>query len=302
MRPTTRTDYIDRIRRVLRHVQHHLDDELPPADLAEVAHFSRFHFHRVFRGLVGESVSEHVRRLRLERAAGDLRRTDRKVIEIALSAGYDAHEPFTRAFRAHFAMSPSDCRAAAEPVAFPPALCAVHYGVDSAVSRFVPLVEDSKVIEVRIEPLPRRRLLGVAHHGDYQGIGQAFGRIVVLGLARGLIGPGTVSLGIYHDDSDVTPADRLRSHACMTVPEDFGPAPEGFELLDLEGGEHAIGVHLGPYERLHESYRWLFGQWLPTSGREPADRPVHEIYVNDPRSVRPEELITHVCIPLEPIG
>ena len=283
---------------MLRHVQVHLDDELSPAELADIAHFSRFHFHRVFRGLVGESLGEHVRRLRLERAAGELHRTDRKVIDVALAAGYDAHEPFTRAFRAHFAMSPSEFRASAAPLAFPRALCAVHYGVDEAVSRFVPLVEDSNMIEVKVETLPRRRLLALAHRGDYQGIGHAFGRIVALGHARGWTSPDTVSLGIYHDDPDVTPPDQLRSHACMSVPLELGPVPEGYELMDLEGGEHAIGVHRGPYEGLHESYSWLFGQWLPASGREPADRPVHEIYVNDPRSVPPEELITHVCIPL----
>ena len=70
------------------------------------------------------------------------------------------------------------------------------------------------------------------------------------------------------------------------------------ELLELEGGEHAVGLHRGPYDRLHESYRWLFGQWLPSSGREPANRAVHEIYVNDPRTTPPADLVTHVCIPL----
>jgi len=75
-----------------------------------------------------------------------------------------------------------------------------------------------------------------------------------------------------------------------------------FEGLDLQGGAHAVGVHRGPYDRLDESYRWLFGQWLPGSGREPADRPCHEIYVNDPGTARPQDLITHICVPLQPAG
>src|SRR5688500_14496747 len=102
MKLTTREDYLDRIRRVLRFVQEHLDDTLTPARLADVAHLSPYHFHRIFSGIVGESISSHVRRLRLERAAGELRRTDRDVIDIALGAGFEAHEPFTRAFREHF--------------------------------------------------------------------------------------------------------------------------------------------------------------------------------------------------------
>jgi AraC family transcriptional regulator len=117
-------------------------------------------------------------------------------------------------------------------------------------------------------------------------------------MARGLIGPDTVSLGIYYGNPDVTPVEQLRSHACVSVPSNFGPAPEGFEILDLEGGEHAVGVHRGPYTRLPESYRWLFGEWFPSSGRQPANRASHEIYLNDPRAVPPEELVTHICIPL----
>ena len=87
MKAATRGDYLDRIRRVLRFVQHNLDEPLDPGRLAGVANLSVFHFHRIFSGLVGETLSEHVRRLRLERAAGDLRRTDLSVLDIALRAG-----------------------------------------------------------------------------------------------------------------------------------------------------------------------------------------------------------------------
>src|SRR5581483_10865613 len=107
MKETTRADYLDRVRRVLRFVQEHLDDTLSAERLAAVACVSVYHFHRIFSGLVGESVGEYVRRMRLERAAGELRRTDLQVVDIALRAGYEAHEPFTRAFRGYFGVSPS---------------------------------------------------------------------------------------------------------------------------------------------------------------------------------------------------
>jgi AraC family transcriptional regulator len=302
MKTSTRNDYLDRIRRVLRFVQVHLDEPLTPERLAGIANLSVYHFHRIFSGLVGESLGEYVRRMRLERAAGELRRTDRQVVEIALGAGYDAHEPFTRAFRGHFGLPPSAFRRSAEPLVFPSALCGVHYGPDEAVSRFVPLQEDSHMIDVRIESMPARRLLAVAHQGDYQGIGAAFGRVYATAASLGLLGPDTVSLGVYYGDPDSTPAEDLRSHACVSIPPShpLDTPPDGCELLNLEGGEFAIGRHKGPYRTLHDSYRWLFGQWLPTSGREPADIPVHEIYVNDPRTTPEAELITHICLPLVP--
>jgi AraC family transcriptional regulator len=166
MKSTTQQDYLDRICRVLRFVQEHLDEDLSPAILSDVANLSVYHFHRVFSGLVGESLAEHVRRLRLERAAGELCRTNRRVIDVALAAGSGAHEPFTRSFRAHFGMPRSAWREAGEPLVFPPVLCGVHYGPDEAVSHFVALEEDTKMIEVHIETVPARRLLALSHTGS----------------------------------------------------------------------------------------------------------------------------------------
>lgn len=298
MKPTTREDYLDRIRRVLRFVQEHLDDELSPSALADVGQLSVYHFHRVFSGLVGESLAEHVRRIRLERAAGALRRTNDRVIDIALSAGYDAHEPFTRAFHAHFGMPPSTWRKQPGTITFPRVLCGVHFGVDAAVSLFVPVREDSKMIEVSIEKHPGRRLLALSHEGDYRQMGPKFEQLVSTAGALGLLGADSTIIGIYYHDPDSTPVGELRSHACVGVSPEFTQAPDGFDIVELREGDVAIGVHRGPYAELEDSYRWLFGEWLPSSGREPADRPTYEVYVDDPQVTKSQELRTLICIPL----
>jgi len=75
--------------RVLVHIQQHLDETIELDELAHIAHFSPYHFHRIFRGMVGESLMEHVRRLRLERAAHRLKFTDTSVTNIAFDAGYE---------------------------------------------------------------------------------------------------------------------------------------------------------------------------------------------------------------------
>ncbi len=83
------------------------DNPLSLDELASVAHFSPYHFHRVFRGMVGETVAEHVRRLRLERAARHLIYTRRSVTDLAFDAGYETMESFIRAFRKRFGYAPS---------------------------------------------------------------------------------------------------------------------------------------------------------------------------------------------------
>jgi len=69
MRAETEQSYKERVLRVLMYIHSHLDETMSLEDLAGIAHFSPFHFHRIFRGMTGESVKEHIRRLRLERAA-----------------------------------------------------------------------------------------------------------------------------------------------------------------------------------------------------------------------------------------
>jgi AraC family transcriptional regulator len=110
MRTVTLHDYKRRMLRVLVHIQQHLDESLQLEELAGLACFSPYHFHRVFKGMVGESVKEYVRRLRLERAASQLKLGSASVVDIALGAGYDSHEAFTRTFKTAFGTAPSQYR------------------------------------------------------------------------------------------------------------------------------------------------------------------------------------------------
>ena len=154
------------------------------------------------------------------------------------------------------------------------------------------------MIDVRIDTLPTRRLLAIEHRGHYLDIGETFGRLTALAYSRGLVRPGAASIGLYYDDPDTVPTAQLRSHACIVVGDDVATAPDGCELLTLEGGDMAIATHRGPYARLHESYRELYGEWLPASGREAAHRPCHETYVSDATTTPETDLITEICLPL----
>jgi AraC-like DNA-binding protein len=75
-------------------------------ELAASAHFSVSHFRALFRTLHGESMGATAKRLRLDRAAFELRHEQRPLVSVALRAGYRCSEAFTRAFRARFGVSP----------------------------------------------------------------------------------------------------------------------------------------------------------------------------------------------------
>src|SRR5215471_18430069 len=151
MRDSTIQDYQSRILRVLVHIQKNLDSQVSLEELAGIASFSPFHFHRIFSGMVGESVKEHVRRLRLERAAHRLRFAGQPVTEIALDAGYETHESFTRAFGVMFGEPPIEFRNNHRAVAHGPAPSGVHYASDASVDAFRTRPHNDTPIEVRVE-------------------------------------------------------------------------------------------------------------------------------------------------------
>lgn len=97
---------------VLDHIDRHLDTPLDLAQLADVAHFSRFHFHRVFAAWMGETLGDYARRRRLETAALRLAcRPDETILDIALATGFGSGEAFARAFKIKFGCTPTAWRA-----------------------------------------------------------------------------------------------------------------------------------------------------------------------------------------------
>ena len=274
MRPGTVESYYERILRTLVHIQRHLDEPLELDELAAVACFSPYHFHRIFRGIVGETLAEHIRRLRMERAAQRLKSTERPVTDIAFEAGYEAHEAFTRAFRARFGNSPSGFRDTHAPSS------------------------GQAPIAVTIQKFSAMRVAFLRHVGPYADVGPTWASLMSWAGSHGLFGSHTRAIGISHDDPDITPPEKLRYDAAVTIVGEVRAEGE-IGIQELPAGEYAIARHRGPYDRISETYARMCGEWLPASGRELAGSPALEFYLNAPMNTAPENLLTDTCLPLE---
>jgi AraC family transcriptional regulator len=292
MKRTTEQDYYERIIRTLVYIQQNLDADLDLEQLAAIANFSRFHFHRVFHGLVGESLQQHIRRLRLERAAKQLKVGSEPVIQIALQAGFETHEAFTRAFKAMFETSPSDYRVAHKPA--PESLSGTHF---DDVKGFHP-PDYGDPLQVEVKEIPPMRVVFLRHVGPYSEVGATWSRLMSWAGPRGLLGPNMKTFGIVHDDPAVTAADKIRYDACVVVSRPVQPEGE-FGVLELPGGRYAVATHRGPYEKLSETYQRIYGAWLPKSGYELGDTPAFEQYLNSPQSAKPEDLVTLIHVPIK---
>ncbi|MFD4836311.1 GyrI-like domain-containing protein [Achromobacter sp. NPDC058515] len=276
MKPETRTLHAQRLDPVLRWLASHPDADPDLHQLADLACLSPYHFHRVYRAMMGETVNATVQRIRMHRAAVALAGTQAPLRDVAQRAGYESDAAFNRAFGAAFGIPPGRYRAA----------------------RSLPLdPKEFAMYPIAIETFPGATLAVLPHRGNYDEIGPVFTRAFMLAISRGIAAPDAVGFGVYFDDPEQVPVGQLRSLAGMPVDPaaDLGDELERFEI---PAGRCAILTYIGPYNEMSKPYNWMYSEWLPASGMVPADFPMFEQYVNDPRTTPPAQLQTRICLPL----
>jgi AraC family transcriptional regulator len=104
-------------------------------------------------------------------------------------------------------------------------------------------------------------------------------------------------VGVVHDDPDVTPPEQLRYDAAIAATRPVDPAGD-IASAQIPAGDYAVALHIGPYNRIFDSYAHLCGIWLPRQGRELRGAPALEFYFNSPATTSPEKLRTELWLPL----
>ena len=323
-----REEYVARINRVIDHIETHLDDELRLETLAKVACFSSFHFHRIFSAMMGEPLGHFIQRVRLERAANQLFGNPKKSItEIALDSGFASSATFARAFKDAFGMSASEWRDGgyqewskigkangkqSKPLGKigkegerPPGYAGP---MDSQTRRaeMKDKPESSLKFEVEVAEMPEHNVAYARHVGPYQGdpavFEALFGKLMGWAGPRGLLRfPETRVMCVYHDNPDVTPDDKLRVSACITVPADTEVEGE-IGAMDVPGGKFAVAhVEITDPVQYGEAWDSLMGGWMPDSGYQPDDRLCYELYLNDQKSDPEGKQIVELCVPVKPL-
>jgi AraC family transcriptional regulator len=294
---TTWNDYKERILRVLMHIQEHLDEALDLEELARVACFSSFHFHRIFAAMTGETIADHVRRLRLERAALELRSGARRVIQVALDAGYEAHAAFTRAFKAAYGVSPAEFRRATGPIAILAAPSGVHFRPGVPLTTFNTnhiTTKTMKVITRKIKPM---RVAYLRHVGPYENVKPTWFDLTARLSADKQLRKRSVFIGMGHDNPSVTPAAELRYDACVTVDEDYEPK-KPVELQTIAGGDYAVAKNC-PIGKIKDAFQFLFGKWLARSSRELRALPSFMVFVDVRDAIAPAKRRLDIYMPLQ---
>ena len=299
------SDYDNRINRVVDYIQTHLDTPLKIDDLSKVACFSEFHFNRIFKKVMGESVYKFIQRLRLEKSATLLlSKPDLSITEIALTCGFATSSSFAKSFRNYFKVSATEWR---KRYNFPSCEESKSAAVDQGK---ITIVKGSPVWSFRINGSIRQVVVEDIHPfnvayvrnvGPYQGDSDLYNslntQLYQWAVPRGHVNEDTFTLNIYYDSPEVTEEEKLR--VMVAIPVEGSVDPHGsIGVTRVSGGKYAVCRFLLKEDGFAEAWDWMFSVWLRYSGYERDDREAFERCLGD-KEINGELFYeVEICIPV----
>jgi len=292
-------DYTDRVNRAVDYITHNLDQPLRLEEVARAACFSPYHFHRIFRSLIGETLASFVKRVRLERSVYLLsHRKGARLTDVALACGFSSSSDFSRSFRAHYGVAPAKFdleafrRSRRE---------AMQESLTTPEERHrlerLPTGENPDGFAVRLRSLPARRVAYIRVHRPYEGdhVPQAVARLLAWAETRGLADGQW--LGYQWDDPEIVALDKIRYDVGLEVP--------GTTQADGEVGITTFPPFVvaeidiaGSIELELRALDWFYLTWLPSSGYAPDHQPMFEAWNGRPFAHGMEHFEIRVQLPV----
>jgi AraC family transcriptional regulator len=320
-----REEYIARINRVIDYIGNNIDCDLSLPQLADIAGFSAFHFHRIFSAIMGETLNGFIQRLRIEKAAAMLLQNRKySISRIALECGFSGASTFARAFKEKYHISASQWRAGEHLSAGKDGIAdskqcktqgnnckefTLHSLYSNTMRKQIWRVEmksgKALVANVEVKEVPEMMVAYIRHIGPYQGdvklFGQLINKLCTWAGPRGLLNrPDAKMLIIYHDNPDITDNKKLRTDVCISVPPDTGVDGEIGKAV-VPAGKNAVARFEIAVDQFGDAWNAVYGGWLPESGYQPDDRPCYELYLNNPQEHPQGKYILEIYVPVKPL-
>ena len=291
--------YLQRLNIVINHIRENSTEDLSLSELAQVAGFSPFHVHRLFKSLTNETVSDMATRFRLERAASLLRASPGlSVTDAAFECGFRFVSVFSRTFKKHYGINAREWDRQS----------ALKNSKNGKVSDGFPRYTLEKLsefaeqgrFEVHLRSLPAQRLAYIRVFDSYSRFGrikEAYHRLITWYCQHGGDLEKTTLYGMSQDDPEVTPLRFCRFDWCLSVPYDWHAEAE-VSVQDFPACRVATIRCLGDLRQEYEAVQFLFRYWLPLSRYQPANLPGMEIYRRHPVELGWEAFDLDCAIPI----
>jgi AraC family transcriptional regulator len=293
------SEYAQRINRVIDYIRENLDRQVKLEELAKVACFSEFHFHRIFGAVSGETLNSFTNRLRLEKAARLLRYSGQSLTEIALDCGFSSSATFSRAFRSGYDTSPSQFRKSGEIKK-----SKICKDLFSAQEYLLPMSLEEKrtAFPVRLIDVPKRQVayIRVTNAFEMERVIAALKTLIEWAKSQGIFSQG-ILFGMSVDDPHVTPRHLYRYEVCLASSSPF-ECMEGISKLKMPAMRYATTRVSGDIRTVTTATDYLFRGWLINSDYEPEHAPGLEIFLDKDNAVDWSHFELDLCIPVRKLS
>jgi AraC family transcriptional regulator len=289
------SEYARRIDRVIDHLRGNLDRQVKLEELAKVACFSEFHFHRIFSAISGETLNNFTNRLRLEKAARLLRYSGQNLTDIALECGFSSSATFSRAFRSGYGTSPSEFRKSGKikkskicKELFPKD----EYGLPMSAE------EKRAAFPVKLIDIPERQVayIRVTNAFEMERVLAAFKTVIEWAKSRDIFSHGTL-FGMSVDDPHVTPRHLYRYEVCLASSLPFA-CREGMSKLKMPAMRYAAIKVSGDIHKVATAWDYLYRDWLINSAYEPEHAPALEVFLDKESATDWSHFELELCLPV----
>ena len=297
-------EYIKRINKVLTFIDENLDTELSLHSISNVASYSPFHLHRLFKAITNETLNSFIIRKRIERAASMLiHNQEYSIAEISDKYGFNSDSSFSRTFKKMYGQSPSAFRRSnlnnfSKISKVNSKIGKVNFITDEYLCNISNLKNWIALnAKIEINQLPKMHLAYITQIGE-NGIENAFHRILQWATTKRTLakGDGTVCR-VFHDSFKVTDAKKVRmsigilTNQLMSVEGEIG-------MTTMEAGKSIVGhFSIEPVE-FEKAWDSLF-IWMNENGYKKSDKFPFEIYHNNYKEHPENKCMVDMYIPIE---
>jgi len=273
------------MQKAIDYIEDNLKKELDIQTIADHTFYSITHFYRIFQAHIGDSVKSYIQKRRLSHAATEILKTNRRLIDIAFDYQYNSQEVFTRAFQNAFGITPGKYRVDQ------PKIILYEKAIISP--------NQSELLKNYIEPIvildTAFNLIGMKDvvKPSSVTIKNLWNNFNIRKLEiSGVIKPELV-YGVCEYKPNITDESEFTYFAGVEVKQCLH-VPKGFIKKTIPVSKYAVFKHKGPIFELKNTYNYIYGIWLASSGYELAELDTLEVY-----NLNSHEPIFDIYIPLK---
>lgn len=289
-------DYYYRIQNAIDFMELNLKEDINVTDIASRAFFSVYYFQRLFQAISGFSVQAYIRKRRLTEASILLIETDKTILEIAVDFQYGSQEAFTRAFESNFGMTPAKYRKTQkDSINLLAKINFVDYKekIQGDINIDKPdIIYVNKTYIAGYEY--KTRLNSGKYFDDIKKFYNDFGMNEYYMRIPERIAPA-FPYGISYNYYDNGQFSFVVGEA---VKQPIEVLESGFVNLEIPEGKYAEFKVKGSVETAQNTWRYIYGTWLPNSNYERGEGPDFEV-IDVCNSVYFDKMSMKIYIPIE---